>query len=773
MKKTNNLNSLFYAILLIIFITTCGRKNSLSVNSQPTIRITSSYGVDSPSLANDTISFQQIIYWKGEDSDGSVEDFAFRILKEDGSFIETPDFNFVDADGWVYHYQSGADESIPMDDPNADLTIWTSDAHATINFPANVEGDSASVMSVFEVKCKDNYDLESNIIQKYYTVNSLPPSVNIDTASTLEYDIAGKTVGLGVIFKFEMFDNDAYVDPIPDYFLYKLEKRIDDESITNEDGYGEWFSTINQDDVSLLRLTRDTYPTISANTFVDDTPLDSTFLFVKAVDKAGIESLPDSISFAVKDGFSPESLIYVRDTFVLGENHFTPHCDETINKVIPSTETVDGLHYSTPFWIDKDGDFTAINSNDLKIYFHWGWRGEYAEDDPFSNYYNDVEDANGNLYYSKIEYFDIRLNEEPYYYAPLPPESENLITDENGKSWFRIPINHEIAQNIVLLNLESTTHNLEIRAVDLQGEVDQSPANFTFQLIEQIAKEDRADILIIDDDPHHSIFAPDSTLDAAYRNFLSDFNGGLIDEIERESVFNLISNEMNLAKLHFNKSVFSPTDLQNYKAIIYHSDNMVDDCNFGLESDPLNLYLKGGGNIIFSSGSEMKNVQDYFINNGLSLFAEYFGIPAEEDIVNLVTFDDSEGSFLKLQFFNKAIPENGTDETIYLQLPNFVDFVTSREGLGPVAYFENHTAETFYKFGCKEPETGTSFEEWDDVDDFDQFPSQNQYNEFNGKPVAIRKITENNHCYIFGFPLSFMRVDDVKNIMNTILSELD
>ena len=164
----------FYGFIIFLFtilFSACGRKNPLSINSQPEIRITSSYGVENIQYASvDTISFQQTIYWKGEDSDGTIAGYAFRVLNVKGEPILTSGHEYTDADGWVYHYQKGADESIQMNDPDAQLTIWNSKAYATINFPANIDGDSTNVVSLFEVKCKDNRNLESESIGKYFHV---------------------------------------------------------------------------------------------------------------------------------------------------------------------------------------------------------------------------------------------------------------------------------------------------------------------------------------------------------------------------------------------------------------------------------------------------------------------------------------------------------------------------------------------------------------------------------------------------------------------------
>ncbi len=770
--KINVKIAFFVLILFTLLFSACGRKNPLSLNSQPQIRITSSYGVEEIQYAtDDTISFQQTIHWKGEDSDGSITGYAFRVLNASGEPIITSGYEYTDADGWILHYQEGADESIPMSDPYAQLTIWNAKAYATINFPANIDGDSTNVVSLFEVKCRDNRNLESNSVIKYFNVFSMQPSVTISTTSG---NIDGKTIGLGIILEFTMNDSDPYVDPIPDHFLFKLEKRDFNNTIVDENGYGEWISTKDQNNVSLFRLSQNTSPHLYPNSYANNEPVDSTYLLVKAIDMAGIESKTDTISFLIKEGFSPKTLIYIRDTFVLGENHFVPNRDESLNKDIPSLLAYDGIHYSTPFWIDKNGDFTALNGSNLRIYLHWGWHGEFEADNPFEKKDNNVLDAiTDSSYFSKIEYFDIRLDDLPFSYAPFPPEGENLFVDPDGKAWLRVPIQNEIAQNTVLSELNTGTHKFEVRAVDLQGIASVDPAVLDFELIEPLQKEERSGILIIDDDPHHSVFAPDDVIDEFYNIVLSDFSGEIV-QIERDEIYDIVhSDSIDLGYLHFNKSVFSPTDLQNYKLIIYHSDNVFEDSNFGLEYDPMNLYLHLNGNLVFSCGTKIIKIQEYLIDSDLNFLNRYFGIPLMSDAVNCLNFQEVVGSFIYLQFLDKALPQEGNLDEIYLQLPSMVNSVTLKEGLGPVVYFDVFDSSVIYSFGCKEPAPGTSFNQWDDVDDIDQFPSLNQFGIFNGKPVALQKQTENNNCLIFGFPLSFMVEDDVKNALNNLLNEIN
>ena len=140
----------------------------------------------------------------------------------------------------------------------------------------------------------------------------------------------------------------------------------------------------------------------------------------------------------------------------------------------------------------------------------------------------------------------------------------------------------------------------------------------------------------------------------------------------------------------------------------------------------------------------------------------------------VVSNDESEAGFLKLQFFVKAIPQIEPFPEISLELPSFVNLVTLKEGLGPVTLFKiNNNADVLFGYGCKQPQEGTSFETWDENDDNDQYPSLSQFEQYNGKTVAVKNSLDNSKCYIFGFPLSFMKIEDVKNMMNYILSEME
>ncbi|MBN1327611.1 MAG: hypothetical protein JW996_06650, partial [Candidatus Cloacimonetes bacterium] len=433
----------------------------------------------------------------------------------------------------------------------------------------------------------------------------------------------------------------------------------------------------------------------------------------------------------------------------------------------PSVATPEGNRFSTPFWIDKDDQYTAINSSDLNIYMHWGWNGEYKNNDPNDRKNNDVLDENSNTtYFSEIIYFDLRLDGEAFVYPPLPPAMFN-ITDSTG-SWLRVPVNFDIGQTAILYGLVSGEHVFEVRAVDLQLIPDPTPATFTFYLYDPIPLESKSGILIIDDDPHNNNNCPDDSTDALYEYFVSDYTGEVV-QFDRVQWANTNS------VYHFGRSKFSPTDLIPYELIIYHSDDPTVSTNIVSEYDPLYLYLRGGGNMILSGGARLKDAQEQMIEGYYMLFDRYFGLPlpigSDQDTAGQITqvsWNGTNGAFQTLQFFQFARAEATGYTDIHLQIPSFNILLNlqGHEGLGPVCYFDNLTpgTEIYYSFGCRD--------EIEEEEDTDYLPNQAQYDFFNGKPVGIKYSTAITKCFTFGFPLSYMDKDEVKAKINRILIEL-
>ena len=792
LKFRNSIILLVFIIITVLIINACdSRKGKLNPNSIPIISITNYFGVDDEEDLGDPEIFQQTIEWSAYDIDGVVEGFAFRVLNEEGVPIPTAGYEVLDENGWVKHYRHNADTSIPLDQSD-ETTIWIEQTFVEINFPAaDASGDSVNTTCSFQVKCIDNREGESATATKYFNAFSNVPYLTVSSSKGF---IDGETIGLGVVIKFVLpLGEGLAVNYEAYYFKYKLEKRDLDHNLIpeSEGGYpDQWFDTFGQEDIEEITLTSETELALTANTFEGETPLDSTYILAKGVNIAGVETDPVTISFLISDVFSPGTVIYygegngwANDIYALGEHHFATYLDDALSVILPSILTPDGIHNATAFWVNMDHQYILIGSEDIKIYMHWGWHGEFGDygvddyNDPHAKK-NDVvlDELTGASYFSEITYFDLRLDGAPLYYPPLPATGENLRVDDDGTEWLRVPVNHAIGQR-VMLNLTTLggidnlygEHTFVARAVDLQDVVDDTPHEFIFYIEVPCPKEEKDGIMIIDDEVDTNN-APADTVNNFYDYIISDFetNPGYIDRFEiKELIYG-----WNLEKLHFKKAFLSPTDFQHYKTIIYHTDDPISVSHFVQEYESLKIYLLQGGNIIFSTGAELETVQincrDQY---HFPILEDYFGIPLlDENVVVAVSKNWGTNPF-----FIKAISQFGTEFDINLQLPSFNAQITnpmlpellSKDGLGPVAYFNEEiiTSEIIYRYGCKEPGE-------EPHPPFHTVPTQEEYDMYNNLPVGIQNITENNSCYLFSFPLVYMVKEEVKVMMNHILSEI-
>ncbi|MCD4819703.1 MAG: hypothetical protein K8S23_13535 [Candidatus Cloacimonetes bacterium] len=817
-------NKLFFIVVLIaaLVIFACGRKGNLTPNDAPNISITSYEGVDSTGVAQDAISFQQKIYWSANDQDGHIVGYAYRVMDEDRNPIGTPKHLAVNSEGWVYHYKESVeitDATPPLDSPEAaDIrTIWSDEVYTIINFPANGEmtlDDTlnfiyAPVTSIFEVKCIDNRDRQSNIASKVFFSSSNTPT------AVLLSNIDEEVVGKGINFEFLMKDEELYVSEVPDYFEFTLLKAttIDgpDSTITyyhateGDDDVNDYGMVLLNDDGSLNMDDQDQWEWISTkgsanverykipNSFTDyilkdNIPLnmtaneenaeDATYIFLKVHDLAGLESKITKAIFYVYGGFSPNAIVYLRDSVILGDNHYHPYYEDNLGKVIPFEMTSTGNRYATPFWYSQDGNFEAIGSDNIKLYMHWGWNGEYIGNNTANKKENHVISLENGIpknYHSEIEYFDIRLDGEPYYYPPIPAEYEHLITDEDGTQWLRVSKGCEIGQNMTVTIAALTHHNtelygphkFELRAVDLQGQTDETPYILDFNLVPVIEKEEKNGILIINDGLNIQ-YNNSAKLDSLYRVLLADYTGD-IDVVVRNDIHLPADDDYPFLEQapHFNYNKFSATDLQNYQLIIYSQDYPPDNYNFEKEFAVLNLYKESGGNLIFSGGKNLVQVQENCVSRGFTFLEDFFGVPLlSQEAISFVG-----ATFIEKPYFIRVDPQNGFTITMDLRLP-VLDwqplFINSRAGLGPISYFNSwmSNAEVIYTYGCKIP----------GADNFS--PTQEEYDALNGVPVALKKVIDINGTegyninYLFGFPLTYMKTEHAKAALNEILTEL-
>jgi hypothetical protein len=796
-------SKLFGIVILVTFIsllvTGCGKSGSRFANIAPQIQITSYEGFDPANPYTDSTEvtlFQQKIFWHAVDTDGVISGYAFRILDENGHPISTPGNKYIDVDGtytpdnvkalypengWVLHYKPGADQSVPLDS-TGNKSIWTEQKYATVNFLAATSmGIADTTISRFEVICLDNRgEVCQTVAFRRFRSYSTQPTCFL---TTTKGNPGGEQVGTGIRLSFSLDDDDPFIQPTPWYYQFQLQKcDANTDAVLSTLPASGWYDTQNAEKLNQYLLTKHTTPALSDD--YNDAGVKQTYTKIvgRVIDLAGIVSDTTSIKFAVKEGFHPKTLVYTKRVFGLGNNHYIDYNDETTPEVLPYTIVDNEQRFATRLFKDQDTTYTAVKSANLKLWLRWGWHGEYGTplasggtnitDNPYDKKVDILldEDSDKN-YFSEITHFDLRLDGEPYNYPPL---ATSVVTGNDGKRWLRVPVNSALGQTIVLTNQRVGLHTFEVRAVDLQGEPDTTPVSFKFKIVDPIPAADKSGILVIDDDVDNSTFAPDAVVDAKYDAMLSG-TGQTVTHMDRAA---LVNTDDNLRKIAL-------SDIQQYKFIIYHSDYTTNSANIQLEHDALSLYLKQGGNLLICGGSNISGSVSAVVLNRQNFFEAYFGLEFINGVAVSVT-----NNFISKTFFNEAVSQvstynsvplafdmdvNNPDPAPYYQGgsillddPNeasFVPLVNTRKGLGPLTYFTSITSgSAMFEYGCK-PVSSTAPANL-------YLPPQADFDNLNGRVVGVRKITTNNKCYILGFPLSYMKAAEAKQLMTTIVSEV-
>ncbi len=804
----------------LIILTSCEHsKGSLKSNQAPTIQLTSYNGsIDSSNVYSDTLLYQQTIYWQASDPDGVVDGYAFRILDNNGNGVQTYGYAILDPDGWVYHYKDGANEN----DPNHPLgdetvsTIWTSAPTATIRFPASISQqiirdtvaveDSTGVIIdsivyvsyinepatgipyIFEVKCIDDRGAESESEIKRFFTYSVKPSIGISTnkgeLSTIDEESGAtifKDVGLGIRFVFTMIDDDPYVANGPVYFKYKLYKVDTNGNYVPDPAYPDtttWYYAYDNGNISRQVLTRDSTYTPPLVDFGTDDYL--TRIMAIGMDEAQLESFVNYRDFRVKEGFYPGTLVYNYDIFVLGDNHFVDYQEPSLEIDIPFRSTLYGNEFSTPMFIDQHGRLVAMHSEDLQIHMYWGYRGEYAENNPRnpSKTALVLDEQTGVNYLSEIMYYDIQLNGDPYYSPLFGNPADYVITDqETGEQWTRFPVNSSYAQKVTLVNLEATdpydmasVHEFKVRAVDLQDIPDPTPAEFTFKLDETLNYNEKEGILVIDGEVHSPSLSPDDIVNAYYEDYLTD------TETKETLDYEWLASSVWNSELHFGKDVLSPTDLQKYKLVIWHTENPTAPNKFWREYDIMNLYLRSGGNIIVIGGANLINIHDNVKAEAHDILEDYFGI-------SVSSADDTDrsiraipGAIHERPYFvgSQAVNSDWPDVMVNTEgnWPAISTLIAPRAGMGSISYFNNGYFQTgvevLYKTVIKEPNAEDNYA-----------PSEDDYTAYNDRANVLRfkrnvegQVGVQQTCYLVGFPAIYMQQDQVKEMLLKMIEDI-
>jgi len=836
-KRYNLLAIIILLAVTVLSVTGCGKSGSRFENLPPEISITSYEGWtdDNVPATVDTLSFkysfQQKIYWHATDPDGVITGFAFRVLDENMAPIPTPGYEYISSaedgmipdvilqsetlqgnskEGWAYHYLPSADESIPLDSPEADRTIWTTQKYAVINFPAaDSLGNPLNLICHFEVIAIDNRgDITAQSAWRRFRTDTARPTCLMDTTKG---NPNGKDVGSGIKLKFTMHDSDPFIDEVPHRFEFRMMK-INEAGVTVPGTMTDWIKTDDADRIDEYLLTGFTDPPLVYDYTEDGVDLGTiTKIEGRATDLAGATSQPavgDStnfITFKVKPGFSPRTLLYHKKIIALGDNHFDDYSNDSYNVDTPPVSLSGGrTRYGTSLFkenIIPEGDtlateiYSVVHSPNLKIWLRWGWWGEYVNDkdntypthdenDPTSSKFpkkvdvvlsdNSPDQDNPVNYYSEITHYDLRYDGNPYVFPPFPGEEYNYM-DENGKVWLRLPVSSPLNQSIVLTTnmVEPGFHKFEVRCVDMQGIASENPAVINFVIREQIDPANRSGVLIVDDDEDNANYSPDAIVDELYG--------------EMTSGLGLAASDIDVVKYSPNGVGSLPTDgrkrklayglLQNYKMVIYHCDHPTVGGNLSNENDALALYMTNGGNLVISYSRFIKSkledisVLTYKPDTGSeSSLLKALGLP---NVPKLKEFINPTNDV----FFMKAV---GNTQLGYPDLDLRYEYESDDEWINPVvnllqgfagiAYFDdsngeqNHNGENIYSIGAKP------------VDWPVRPPTQEQFDFYNGRSIGMRHINgESNkmsRAYLFTFPLSYMEIEDSKALITKIWSEL-
>lgn len=794
--------------LAALLLSGCGKSGNKFANQPPTISITSYEGYDDSELlshyADSLFSFQQKIFWNATDPDGVITGFAYRVKNQDGEPLPTPGNQYIDINGditpqnvidrfgtgWVMHYKTNADQSIPLDEPEASRTIWTSQKYATINFPAADEnGNPINLSSTFEVIAIDNRGDITPVDPNHPSMSMAWRKFNAESPrptcylTTTKGNPGGGEVGSGIRLEFIMHDTDPFIPETPYRFQFKMMKIDPVTEATIAGTESPWYDSVTPEDPDLdnFLLTRYTTPSVLGTTNEYDvengTTHTKTKIISRAYDMAGVVSaVSDSaaMKFAVKAGFRPKTWFYPQRVYALGSNHYIDYTDESTPEVLPFTFVEGAQRFATPFFVDPDSTGTArktaVWSNNIKVWLRWGWWGEYGsltsnndiiyppDPDPYLKKVDTVLDrTTGENYFSEITAFDLRLDGAPYNYQPY---SQSIFTDGDGKRWLRVPATSPLGQTVVLTAQTPGEHTLEVRCVDLQNEVDPIPAVLKFFLIPPVAAADRSGVLVIDDDRANDSTSPEPIVLQKYQAMLADYSGK-VDYLKRTNTLEAGDTVADSRLRHL-----ATTRLQNYKLVIYHSDNPSETGELKKENDGLTLYLRSGGNMLISHTAQLSPVSGSFVLGYQRTFLGYFGLP-----VNIATPVSLLSNNLNSNaFFQHALGQTVSADAypdIDLQYtaanePSFNTLVNLRQGLSTIAYFPSllPEAQVIYRMGIKP------------VGFTPGGPTQAQFDTYNNKPVGIRKITNGNRCYMLGFPLSYMQSADAKAFMNQVLGEL-
>jgi hypothetical protein len=772
-------------------------KGALNANQEPVVSIKTQAGDSltvnpdgsfTSTAASDTVIFQQTIHWSGDDPDGWVVGYCYRVRDIHGNFITTPGHASIDSDGWVLQDKTKNTGKIPYDggtSVDASLTKWTEYPYAVINFPACNSEFANNAPSVLEVMCIDNRGQISQISRKIFSCKSSAPRVIISTSSG---DLDADTkVGMALRFRFDIGNatDDSYEYNLLSgnrwwYFEYCVKKVDKTTGALVEQS--DWLSTQNYTNPQQVLIRKVPYgaqtATLSSDFNEAGNLVTQTRLIARVRDVSGMYSPYDSVSFSVTDKYAPGTVIYPQKCFAIGSNHYMELCGQT-DQDAPVDYTTTGTLVGTPFFKDITGTYAAIWSADFNVTMKWGYNGEYNDNNPAHRQSGAVLDEVTNYNYrTEITSYQVRLDGRPFEFPALMAlpnyETDYIYTDENNDKWLQIPASKDMATEIVLSNLlpydendPSTLHKLIVRAVDLQGVPDPTPDSLVFKLVAPVSADAKHGVLIIDDDtnlPSTNALNGETEVDNFYNNIAASLTGDYA-AIDRNQI---VTGDYFDGALHSGNSgantgmdALSPTDLQKYKLVIWHSDSRMysSGSNLWKEIDVLRLYLKDGGNLIVSGGDDLRPSLESATASSYTFFHSFFGLP-----LNYA----SKGLAPAEMYFQGATSVAADYPNLALNITNSFDQgVGTLHRMGSVMVInwdtDPNTSDT--------PETVTPLYTVDLTN-----PPANIASGFSGKVCGFYNTLQSTmgtsqKCAMFSFGLSYMQADQVQAMVSALMAD--
>jgi hypothetical protein len=706
---------LFVWFLLLLALFSCGQPNPLvpNVQTQQTISFSD---MKIPGTDGGFI-YRQSVHVNG----GGNAMYSYKISTLSA---QLPAGYVTDEDGWLYFYKPGYETVAQITEPGEHRTIWTANPQLNLEF-ASDGAKLNNLVTKVEVRVKDDDGTITTCESPFKSDRLIGSRIEVPFAH-------GATTGTGIEFNLRENIGDIYVEGLyAHHFMYRLNVLNSNMDVIST---GTWYNSINTPDIRKVLLNGNSQPTLSVTAQNCYTQFESYVVSRQGIEEASRQN----VYFRAIGGNKPKAIIYPEAFVGLGQYHYSiaqGGYASGFYEQIMST----GTGYNRVLW---EGGFSknAVNSPDFKLHIRWGHKGLYESDNPFSLPTSVCLNEQGQAYYSKIVAYHLRLDG-----APFPVQTgffePSVVTHTDGTSWLRVYNMFDRCRHAVLGNLANGDHTFQVIAEDLQG-VYSDPESFTFRLEAYKPFAQRSGILIVDDSPNHTSYSPEQIVDSFYSAVVPSILGN-VSTLDLEAA----GSASIAAGYPF---------LQDYKAVIWHSDNPAQTPHLRNNIDALDCYLANGGNLLLSSTSKLCAALDEISLESYGFFHNRLGL------IHTLSYGNLGNTLTLNPFFVQALGVNGISNiSLELDAP-FNSIVNSRKGLSAVTYF-NADAElnNVYRFGCK-PANSPNYP-----------PTMEQFDLYSSKYVGYRfSSPQGSNVIVLGFPLSYMKQSEVTIAVQELLNAI-